>query len=95
MRRKVVITNQDTFIEWNLTRIIKSFYPLLDDLPDGMLEVNEQETISGAYYGEGEDATQVKPMVGGKSKKKTLKRKGKKSTLKKKKSSKICQKDRL
>ena len=63
-------------------------YPLLDDLPDGMLEVYEQETISGAYYGEGEDATQVKPMVGGKSKKKTLKRKGKKSTLKKKKSSK-------
>ena len=32
MRRKVVITNQDTFIEWNLTRIIKSFYPLLDDV---------------------------------------------------------------
>ena len=32
MRRKVVITNQDTFIEFNLTQIIKSFYPLLDDV---------------------------------------------------------------
>ena len=37
MRRKVVITNQDTFIEWNLTRIIKSFYPLLDDLQVSIL----------------------------------------------------------
>ncbi|BCU96246.1 MAG: hypothetical protein CM15mV11_3210 [Caudoviricetes sp.] len=32
MKRKVVITNQDTFIEFNLTQIIKSFYPLLDDV---------------------------------------------------------------
>jgi hypothetical protein len=68
-------------------------YPLLDELPDGMLEPNTQETISGAYYGEGADAIQVKPMVGGKRKnKKTLKRKNKKSTLKNNKTSKKLKK---
>lgn len=68
-------------------------YPLLDESPDGMLEVNSQETISGAYVNGGLDAIQVKPMVGGKRKnKKSLKRKNKKSTLKNKKSSKKLKK---
>tara|TARA_Y100000768_G_scaffold328188_1_gene266071 strand:- start:5038 stop:5463 length:426 start_codon:yes stop_codon:yes gene_type:complete len=63
-------------------------FPLLDELPDGHLEPNYQETIADAYYNAEQDAQFVKNGVesqsGGGKKKKTLKhKKSKGKTLKK------------
>ena len=63
-------------------------FPLLDELPDGHLEPNYQETIADAYFNAEQDAEMVKngtgPQSGGSKKKKTLKhKKNKGKTLKK------------